>query len=144
YTQEQPSLRDRAEGLYRKYEYANAAKVYLKLVDTKRPRLADLERLATCYVRMNDYESAGNWYARVVAAEGSTAGNLLHYAELLKANGKYADAKRQWEAYAAQTGDAGSVAIQLAGCDSALVWMANPTDHRVYNEAAVNTPVSEF
>src|SRR5690606_8091948 len=144
FSQEQPSLRDRADELYRKYEYANAAALYVKLVDTKRPRLEDLGRLAACYVRMNDYESAENWYARVIAAEGSTAEDLIRYGDVLKANGKYAEAKQQLEAYAAQTGDADRIAIQLAGCDSAIRWMANPTDHRLYNEAAVNTSLSEF
>lgn len=44
--QEQPSLRDRADELYRQYEYANAVKLYAKLVDTRNPRSQDLERLA--------------------------------------------------------------------------------------------------
>jgi len=144
FSQEQPSLRDRADELYRKYEYANAAALYVKLVDTKRPRLEDLGRLAMCYVQMNDYESAENWYARVVAAEGSTAEDLIRYGEVLKTNGKYAEAKQQLAAYATRTGDTDRIAVQLAGCDSAIRWMADPTEHRLYNEAAVNTPLSEF
>ncbi|MGV3762404.1 OmpA family protein [Parapedobacter sp.] len=143
-SQEQPSLRDRADELYRKYEYANAAKLYAKLVDTRKPRLHDLERLADSYWRMNDYESAENWYARVVQQQGASAGNLLMYGQVLKVNGKYAEAKRQLEAYAARTGDPSSVALQIAGCDSALRWLATPTLHRLRNEAAVNTANSEF
>src|SRR5690606_9537158 len=143
-SQEQPSLRDRAEELYRRYEYANAARLYTKLVDTRKPRLEDLERLAACYVEMNDYESAENWYARVVDMEGSTAGNRLLYGDVLKANGKYREAKRQLLAYAEETGDADAVSIAIAGCDSAIVWMAAPTVHRLRNEAGVNTSLSEF
>jgi len=143
YGQEQPSLRDRADELYRKYEYANAASLYTRLADSKRPRLADLERLADCYAQMKDYEAAENWYARVVAMEGSEAENLLRYAEVLKMNAKYAEAKKQLEAYAAKTGDRSRVSVQLAGCDSALVWMATPTVHRLRNEG-VNTSLSEF
>src|SRR3546814_3209340 len=75
-SQEQPSLRDRADELYGRYEYANAAKLYTKLVDTKKPRLEDLERLADSYWQMNDYESAENWYARVVQQEETSANNL--------------------------------------------------------------------
>lgn len=141
--QEQPGLRDRAEELYRRYEYANAVKLYTQLVDTRKPRLADLERLAACYVQMKDYESAENWYARVVATEGSVAGNRLVYGEVLKANGKYAEAKRELLAYAGETGNADSVAVAIAGCDSAMVWMAEPTEHRLRNEG-VNTSLSEF
>src|SRR5690606_24428292 len=92
-SQEQPSLRDRADELYRKYEYANAAALYTRLADSRRPRLADLERLADCYARMNDYEAAENWYAREVAMEGSRAENLLRYGEVLTMNAKYAEPK---------------------------------------------------
>ncbi len=144
YAQEQPSLRDRAEELYRKYEYANAVKLYTKLADTRNPRLQDLERLADSYWQMKDYESAENWYARVVQREDASPDNLLHYGEVLKVNGKYREAKQQLEAYAARTGNASAVAIQVAGCDSALRWMASPTLHRLRNETAVNTTNSEF
>ena len=143
-SQEQPSLRDRADELYRRYEYANAVKLYTKLVDTRNPRLQDLERLAESYWKMKDYESAENWYARVVGQGESGAENLLSYGEVLKVNGKYAEAKQQLEAYATQTGDSDRVAIQLAGCDSALVWMASPTPHRLRNESEVNTAGAEF
>ncbi len=142
-SQEQPSLRDRADELYRRYEYANAAKLYTKLVDTRKPRLEDLERLADSYWQMNDYESAENWYARVVGHDESSAGNRLAYGEVLKANGKYAEAKAQLAAFAEETGGDSAIALQIAGCDSALVWMANPTVHKLRNEG-VNTSLSEF
>ncbi|MFC3195981.1 OmpA family protein, partial [Parapedobacter deserti] len=113
YGQEQVGLRERAEELYGRFEYANAAALYAKLADSRKPRLSDLERLAACYVRMNDYESAENWYARVVAHEGSDAGNLLRYGEVLKMNGRYAEAKKQLEAYASATGDRDRVSVEI-------------------------------
>lgn len=142
-SQEQPGLRDRADELYQRYEYANAVKLYTRLVDTKKPRLADLERLADSYLRMNDYGSAENWYARVVEHQDSPAENRLIYGEVLKANGRYVEAKQQFEAYASETGDSDRVSLEIAGCDSAIVWMASPTVHRLHNEA-VNTSLSEF
>lgn len=142
--QEQPSLRDRADELYRQYEYANAVKLYAKLVDTRNPRSQDLERLAESYWKMKDYESAENWYARVVQLEDASPENLLHYGEVLKINGKYKEAKQQLETYAAKTGNTAKVALHVAGCDSALRWMASPTLHRLRNEATVNTTNSEF
>src|SRR5690606_33622597 len=57
---------------------------------------------------------------------------------------KYREAKRQLLAYAEETGDADAVSIAIAGCDSAIVWMAAPTVHRLRNEAGVNTSLSEF
>ena len=142
--QEQPGLRDRADELYRRYEYANAAKLYTKLVDTRNPRLQDLERLADSYLKMKDYESAENWFARIVQSADASPESSLRYGEVLKVNGKYKEAKEQLEVYANKTGNTSAVAIQIAGCDSALHWMASPTLHRLRNEAAVNTANSEF
>src|SRR5690606_18877767 len=85
-----------------------------------------------------------NWYARVIQQEGANPENWLRYGQVLKVNGKYAAAKQQLEAYAATTGNSSSVATQIAGCDSALIWMASPTLHRLHNEATVNTANSEF
>lgn len=142
--QEQPSLRDRADELYQRYEYANAVKLYAKLADTRNPRLQDLERLAESYWLMKDYESAENWYARIVQRDDASPEHLLHYGEVLKVNGKYREAKGQLEAYATETDNPSSVAVQIAGCDSALIWMASPTLHRLRNEGTVNTANSEF
>ncbi|MBK1442704.1 OmpA family protein, partial [Parapedobacter sp. ISTM3] len=62
----------------------------------------------------------------------------------LKANGKYAEAKQQFEAYRSQKGTDDGVASLIAGCDSAITWMANPTNHLIRNQTAVNTERSEF
>lgn len=142
--QEQPSLRQRADQLYTQYKYANAAAVYLKLADTKKPRLSDLERLADCYQKMNDYEAAENWYSRVVQDPASKAENLISYGAVLKSNSRYAEAKKALEQYAQKSGDAKRVAVEIAGCDSAQVWMASPTTHKIKNEAQVNTALAEF
>src|SRR3546814_2539530 len=87
-----------------------------------------------------------DWSSDVCSSdlEETSANNLLIYGQVLKVNGKYAEAKRQLEAYTAKVGSSASVAAQIAGCDSALVWMAAPTLHRLRNEAAVNTANSEF
>ncbi|MGK6352490.1 OmpA family protein [Parapedobacter sp. DT-150] len=144
HAQEQPNLRDRADARYNKYEYANAATLYMKLAEARNPRLYDLERLAACYQMMNDYEAAENWFARVVQHPDSDPENLLRYGAVLKANGKYREAKAQLEAYASATGNRERVAVELAGCDSAMVWMADPTLHQLRNEHGVNTARSEF
>jgi len=142
--QEQPTLRDRANQLYNEYQYAKAIPLYEKLVDSKKPRLGDLERLADSYRKMNNYGMAENWYIRVLEDSTANAVNLKRYAEVLKANGKYADAKQQFETYATKTGNREEIAIAIQGCDSAVVWMAHPTTHKLRNEAAVNTALAEF
>lgn len=142
--QEQPGLRDRANKLYNEFEYARAASIYLKLADVKKPRLTDLERLADCFKKMNDYEAAENWYARVVQNPESKTENLIYYGTVLKANARYAEAKKILQQYAEKSGDSKRVANEIVGCDSALVWLAKPTAHKIRNEEQVNTELSEF
>lgn len=142
--QEQPSLLNKADQLYTQYKYANAASIYLKLADTKKPKLAVLERLADCYQKMNDYEAAENWYARVVDFPDSKAENLIKYGAILKSNSRYTEAKKVLKSYADKTGDLKRVSNEIAGCDSALVWMAQPTAHKIKNEAQINTTFAEF
>ncbi len=142
--QEQPSLRERTDRLYHEYQYAKAISGYLKLVDRKNPHLSDLEKLADSYAKMSNYQDSENWYSRLVQNPKSRPENLLNYAEVLKQNFRYEEAKKALLEYASKTSDHTSVAIEIAGCDSALLWMTSPTSHKITNEAGINTENSEF
>ncbi|WP_074605671.1 OmpA family protein [Pedobacter steynii] len=142
--QEQPGLREKANQHYISSRYVKAASIYVKLADAKKPRLSDLERLADCYLKMSDYEAAENWYARIIEFPDSKTENLISYGAVLKFNSRYAEAKKVLQQYAEKSGDAKGVANALAGCDSALVWIAKPTGHKLRNESAVNTAFAEF
>ncbi|MGJ1269669.1 OmpA family protein [Sphingobacterium spiritivorum] len=142
--QEQVSKRTTAEKLYYQYEYYSASRIYEKLVDTKRPKAEDMERLATCYFNMNEYSLARNWYARV-AEEGKISDqSQLNYADVLKKLGDYAAAKNQYKAYGTKTGKESEVELAIQGCDSAIVWMQKPTVHKIKNEQQINTRFSDF
>ncbi|NGF58059.1 OmpA family protein [Parapedobacter sp. SGR-10] len=142
--QEQPSPGRRAESLYRSMEYARAAAAYEKLVDIKKPRTSDMERLAESYLYLNRYELAENWYARVVRQPDASREAYLNYAEALKQRGKYTAAKEQYQQYASRYGVSDTVTRAIRGVDSALVWVQNPTNHKLRNERGVNTERADF
>lgn len=142
--QEQPGLRERADQLYYEYQYAKAAPIYLKLVEDKKATLQDRERLADSYYKMSNYGEAEQQYAQLVQRGDSGAENLLKYALVLKQNSRYIEAKKVFLDYAEKTGDRTAVANEIAGCDSALVWIAEPTRHVLLNEEGINTERSEF
>lgn len=144
FAQEQFNLRDRAKKFLIEYQYFQAAKVYQKLVDIKSPKLSDMEDLAYCYVKMQDFEAAETWYARVVATKDTKPENFIKYGDALKSNLKYVEAKKAFENYAKITGDQKNIQLSLDGCDSAMLWIANPTIHQLKNEVGVNTPLSNF
>lgn len=143
-SQEQLSHQERADKLFYEYQYANAIPIYLKLVDSKKPELADLEHLAACYFKINDYKNAELWYAKVIEQPESAPENYLRYADVLKANSKYPEAKQAFKTYGENVGDAASTLIDIAGCDSAMLWSKEAPTYQIRNERAVNTELSEF
>jgi Outer membrane protein and related peptidoglycan-associated (lipo)proteins len=144
HAQDQPDLRDRAERYFKEYQYAKAAAIYLQLTDVRKPYLHDLENLAACYAKMNCYEDAEIWYARVVQHPKSNLENLISYGRILKANAHYVKAKELFQKYAGKSGKPDRVAVDMAGCDSAEIWMAHPLSYRLRNENGINSERAEF
>ncbi|ERJ60190.1 OmpA family protein [Sphingobacterium paucimobilis] len=142
--QEQLSLQAKADLLFEKYEYYNAALLYSKLSDSKKVKTRNLERLAESYAQINNYDLAENWYARVAQRSDYNKKSLLQYANVLKQNGKYAEAKTMYQRYIAEQGDDDFVSIALQGADSAARWIANPHKVDILPFSDVNTPLSEF
>jgi outer membrane protein OmpA-like peptidoglycan-associated protein/tetratricopeptide (TPR) repeat protein len=142
--QEQVSVRDKANDFFEKLQFAKAGEIYLKLTDTSKPRYMDMKRLAVCYMKMDRYEDAEIWFSRVVADPSSIPEDLYDYAEMMKTNANYLEAKEVFRDYMEKTGDEKRALLNIAGCDSAEVWMSNPTRHFIRNEDKINTNLSEF
>ncbi|NGM62990.1 OmpA family protein [Sphingobacterium sp. SGG-5] len=144
YAQEQPTRQQKAELLYDRMEYAKAAAFYEKILDTKKPDVADMERLANSYLYINQYDAAEDWFAKVVAMSAASKESLLNYAQVLKLKGKYQEAKEQYQKYAEKYGKDSTIRDAIMGVDSALVWMEHPTAYQIHNEETLNSANSEF
>jgi len=144
YAQEQQYPREKAEKLFKEYQYARAVELYKKLTDVSLPKINDMEHLAECYKKMNKYKDAEIWYERVVANPESNLEDLFNYGEILKSNARYSEAKKVFQDYLAKAGNNRKVLTSMAGCDSASLWIANPSSHLIKNEEAINTDLSEF
>jgi len=142
--QEQPSLRKRANDLYERLAYAEALPLYHRLVNVKKPKVVDIEKIAHAHLYLKQYEQAENWFARAVQTAGHSKEALMGYAEALKQQGKYAEAKQQFQEYSNQNGKTEKLQLALDGCDSAVVWMTNPQRYTLKNEQHINTDLAEF
>jgi outer membrane protein OmpA-like peptidoglycan-associated protein/tetratricopeptide (TPR) repeat protein len=144
YSQEQMGLQTKADKLYLSNNVKQASDIYLKLVQSNISKSKNLERLAECYAKMNNYVEAEKYYAQLVNIPEVKPQSLLQYGEVLKSNANYDLAKLVFESYLAKTGDSANVINKLMGCDSALIWMKNPTNYKVFNQSLINTSNSEF
>lgn len=89
-----------ADKLYNQYEYVDAAKEYVKLVENGKADGYVYKQLADTYFNMFNTGEAAKWYAKATETP-QDAETYFRYAQMLKANGKYEEANRQMQKFAA-------------------------------------------
>ena len=89
-----------ADKLYSRYEYVDAAKEYLKLVENGKADGYVYKQLADTYFNMFNTEEAAKWYAKATETS-QDAETYYRYAQMLKANGKYEESNKQMQKFAA-------------------------------------------
>lgn len=134
-----------ADRQYEMFNYSKAADLFAQAYK-KKPTLHAAEHLAACYSFIKDYPQAEKWYGIAVKLPGSKTENTLNYAKALQQNSKYTEAKQEYESYFQQDEKfpANLKSRLLASCDSALVWMANPTKVTLENQAELNSISSDW
>ena len=85
----------RADKLYAKLDYIDAAKEYQKL----EPSPYIYKQIAESYYNIFSSKEAVEWYAKATATQ-QDADVYYHYAQMLKAEGKYEDANAQMKKFA--------------------------------------------
>jgi outer membrane protein OmpA-like peptidoglycan-associated protein/tetratricopeptide (TPR) repeat protein len=110
-------LLNEADRHYDNLEYHTAAGKYREYIRTNRDPKAEA-RLAECYLRMNRVSDAEEIYARVAGYPDATPESKLHYARVLKKQGKYREAGKWYVEYLLDQPDNAVVTAELRSCDS--------------------------
>lgn len=134
-----------ADVQYELFNYVKAIDLY-EQAWAKKESLHTAERLGSAYQLTQNYKEAESWYAIASKMAGSSAENVLNYAKALQNNGKYSEAKAQYQNYA---GLNKSVSLEqqnvwYLSCDSAIKWMRNPKAYSLQNEKGLNSSVSDW
>lgn len=135
-----------ADAKFELSDYKKAIDLYEQAYH-KKVTLHAAERLAQCYAFVQDYKETESWYAIASSMPGSGPSNMLAYANALKNNGKYAEAKAAFLKYRLKQADIVSkeqMDSWMAACDSASFWMRNPVHFTVNNLKSINTPKSDW
>ena len=91
---------EKADRLYDSYQYVAAIEEYLKLAEGRKGDSHVYRQLADSYYNVFNMGEAARWYAK--AAESSQdAETYYRYAQALKSQGKYQEANRQMDRFAA-------------------------------------------
>ncbi|MDI1316781.1 OmpA family protein [Flavobacterium sp.] len=88
-----------ADKLFARFEYVDAAKEYLKLVENDKSDPYVYKQLAESYYNVFNTTEAAKWYAKSTETS-QDAETYYRYAQMLKANGKYEEANKQMKKFA--------------------------------------------
>ena len=89
---------EKADKLYASMEYVDAADEYMKLQGKNDPYV--YRQLAESYYNVFNSKEAVKWYAKAIAAGQQDAEIYYHYAQMLKAEGRYEEANEQMQTFA--------------------------------------------
>ncbi len=135
----------KANKYYEKYDYKYAIEIYKKLLAEK-PTLEVAQKLANCYRFINEIDEAEKAYATVLTFPDFDPINYRFYADVLKQNGKYDEAKANYILLAEKIPVQADEAVKLAAsCDTAKNWLKEQGDNIVIdNENGLNSSNSDF
>lgn len=91
----------KADKLFQQFEYVDATKEYLKLVDKGKQDPYIYKQLAEGYYNMFNTAEATRWFAKVVETP-QDAETYYKYAQMLKAEGKYEEANKHMNTFASK------------------------------------------
>lgn len=80
--------------------WRNALELYLRMADKNSSHLHARQRIAECYVKLNDPVSAELWYKPLLNELNVSPSVKYEYAEVLCRKGQYIEAKKWYEEYA--------------------------------------------
>lgn len=137
-----------ADAQFELFNFEKASQLYTEAYQKKKT-LKATERLAECYRLMRDFKQAASWYAILVETEGVKPEAFRWYAEMLRNNAKYSEAKEQFTKYGqmmqgANEGQLLQIVNWKKSCDSAIKWMQNPKKVTIVNERALNSTQSDW
>ena len=91
----------KADKLFKQFEYIAAAKTYLALDEKEMADGYVYKQLADCYYNMFNTLESEKFYSKAIAVSKDPETNY-RYSQMLKANGKYNEANKQMQQFAAK------------------------------------------
>ena len=128
-------------------QYNKAAELYKKAYQSAKSRAIKSEiifKQAECYRLSGNKKRAESYYKRAIKAKYPDVLVYLRYADILRMNEKYSEAKEQYQKYIQLNPTDVSGEMGLKSCDYALSWLSNPTRYQVELMPLINSRFSDF
>jgi outer membrane protein OmpA-like peptidoglycan-associated protein/tetratricopeptide (TPR) repeat protein len=138
--------RPNAKKLMAKKDYKRAYEDFLVLYN-QQPSLDATLDMAEVLEKLRRYPEAEDYYVRALNSNGgklTTPAQMLAYADVLKVNGKYDDARKAYQRFIDVGGSRIEGLAQIAACDSAVVIAKRIPLYTATIERRISTLLDEF
>ncbi len=139
-----------ADEAFEDQRYSVAIERYQKAYSKAKKNKAEKNRitfkLAECYRLTGQFKKAKGYYKRLIRAnyDRKHPEILLHYANVLKMDEDFKEAKEYFNLYAEKVPDDLRGLNGASSCDMIEEWMNNPTKHQVEYIKKINTREADF
>ena len=128
-------------------QYNKAAELYQKAYQSTKSRSIKSEiifKQAECYRFSGNIKRAESYYKRAIKAKYPDVLVYLKYADMLRMNGHYEEAKDQYQKYIQLNPSDVTGEMGLKSCNYAISWLDNRTRYKVEIMPLVNSRFSDF
>ena len=135
---------ERAKKKYEAKEYIGAIDLFRKLYEEDANAYVPVKYIANSYRKINRYDQAETFYTLVVNSIYATAEDHLSFGQTLRANGKLAAAKEQFEKFATKSQNRVLANLLLQSMDEVKTWENQPKNFIVEAGEGLNSAESEY
>ena len=134
----------KADQLYDKLAYTDAAAAYQKLIKKGKGSRYVFAQLGNSFYNLNDTKKAEAYYKRVVKARKVAPEVIYNYAQCLKANGKFSDYNTNMKRYADMVPNDSRAMEFMKNPDYLPKLMEEQPRYEAVSLKEINTEFSEF
>lgn len=122
---------------------ASLRKVYPKTKDRQQKTIIQY-KIAEAYYKIGQYRQAESYFRSAMIRNSGGTITLLHFAEVLRANGKYEEAIKNYQAYL-DTVPKDQMAINgIESSKKTQEWLKTPTRYKIENLKEINSTASDY
>ena len=118
-------------------------KVYRETKDRKQKAVLQF-KIAEAYYHIGEYRMAESYFKSALNRNAGGALTYLHYADVLRANGKYEEAVENYKYYLDSVPDDKRALFGIESCNIAEDWSKNPTRYQIDNLKEINSPSNDY
>ncbi|MCB0380495.1 MAG: OmpA family protein [Flavobacteriales bacterium] len=134
----------KADDLFKQERYFEAIELYQKVLKKSPSNVNATQNIAFSYRKLKDYQNAETYYAKAVELNPKEPANNLYYGQALKNNGKFSDAKVQFQNYLNKVPNSLVGKLMLQSCSDVANWEVDPKEFTVSTFENINSVNSDF